>query len=272
MPIIDALGYPVVEDVMLLARSIVNDTWPGLTNTPGEGQILTNDPAVSPFTLPFIKSATRSLYRALGNTGTPTFKKEVVLTGITPVSGPQGVGVPDPAVQVNLGYLGYFDGTNTNPNLTLPTDVLTMERMWERATGSNAPFQPMDQSQFGLPSRNQTDCLGVWESRTDAVWMCGSIQDRDLRLRYDAALPLVGPNSDFTSTSIPILDSTDALAYMIASMYGIARGAAQAPLLDAKAQEEIRQMKNRQVRARQAVNYSRPPYGDEGGGSSPYGQ
>ena len=40
--------------IMDLVRSLVNDTQAGVTDTPGEGQIFTNDPAISPFTQPFL--------------------------------------------------------------------------------------------------------------------------------------------------------------------------------------------------------------------------
>jgi hypothetical protein len=40
--------------VMDLVRSLVNDTQAGVTDTPGEGQIFTDDPQISPFTQPFL--------------------------------------------------------------------------------------------------------------------------------------------------------------------------------------------------------------------------
>ena len=48
-----ANGSTSLATIMDLVRSLVNDTQAGVTNTPGEGQILTNNPAISPFTQPF---------------------------------------------------------------------------------------------------------------------------------------------------------------------------------------------------------------------------
>src|SRR5580693_6987783 len=115
MAIIDALGYPLVEDVMNLSRAHVNDTQPGLTDTPGEGQILTDDPMLSPFTLPFLNSAIRTLHRDLELSGAPMIIRDnVIVGGLTPVNGFQGVGIQDPAVQVSLSYAGYDDGSTMN--------------------------------------------------------------------------------------------------------------------------------------------------------------
>lgn len=41
-------------NIMNLVRALVNDSQAGATDTPGEGQILTDDPSISPFTLPFL--------------------------------------------------------------------------------------------------------------------------------------------------------------------------------------------------------------------------
>ena len=47
-------SYTSLETIMNLVRSLVNDTQAGATGTPGEGQILTDNPAISPFTQPFL--------------------------------------------------------------------------------------------------------------------------------------------------------------------------------------------------------------------------
>jgi hypothetical protein len=49
-----ATGDTSLETIMNLVRSLVNDTQAGATDTPGEGQILTDNPAISPFTQPFL--------------------------------------------------------------------------------------------------------------------------------------------------------------------------------------------------------------------------
>jgi hypothetical protein len=263
MPVIDtsALGYPLVSDIMLLARSHVNDTQPGLLDVPGEGQILTNDPLLSPFTLPFINSAIRTLHRDLELSGAPTvIRDNVIVSGLTPVNGPQGIGIPDSDIQTSLSYVGYDDGTTVNTLVVLPADVLAVEAISERQSGTGGLFIPMREVQAGISSRLQSSTLGVWETRGDAIYFPGALTPRDIRLRYYAVLPIVDPNSDFTQTSVTILDSCDALAYMIAALYSAARGGLGAGTLEAKATTEVTKIKAREIRRAQSVTYHRPAF------------
>ena len=53
-------GDTSLATIMDLVRSLINDTQAGATNTPGEGQIFTNNSAISPFTQPFLTQASES--------------------------------------------------------------------------------------------------------------------------------------------------------------------------------------------------------------------
>src|SRR5580693_4674379 len=182
MAIIDALGYPLVEDVMNLSRAHVNDTQPGLTDTPGEGQILTDDPMLSPFTLPFLNSAIRTLHRDLELSGAPCIIRDnILVTGLTPVNGPIGLGMQDPSVQVSLSYVGYDDGSTVNTLIVLPADVLAVETVSERMSGSTDIFVQMHEAQAGIRSQLQTNTFGVWETRGDALYFPGALTIRDIR-------------------------------------------------------------------------------------------
>ena len=264
-------GNTSLLTIMNLARSLVNDTQAGATDTPGEGQIFTDDPLISPFTLPFLNSAIRELYRELRNCGDPTLIRDnVIVSGLTPVFSPsQGTaGQPDPAVQVQLTFDGYFDGNTINNLLVLPEDVIYPERMWERQSGTQNLFVPMVQSQFGLPSRYQMNTLADWEWRENKICMVGSLTTRDVRLRYWAALPqFFSPTLDFASTFVPILDCTDAVAYKTAVKYANMLGAPGKADLAAEAREQLFQLKNSVTRRAQSVDYQRIPYGSAGGGS-----
>jgi hypothetical protein len=269
MPIAAPATYPLLSDIMLLARTLVLDTKAGATNTPGEGQILTNN---APFTIPMINSSIRKLYRALGNSGVATLIQDnIIISGLTPVNGPLGLAIPDPSVQVSITYAGYFDGTSTNTSLKLSANVLSVVRMWERQTGSNNDFVPMYPAKFGLPSRNQTMVLGDWEYRQDGIYMLGSLNTMDVRYRAIIQLPaqVSGDGTDFASISVPILDCTDAIAYDLAAVYRGAR--AQGGDLElAKdyantAQVQTRALALRQIRSQQAIDYRSPAYGHEYG-------
>jgi hypothetical protein len=61
MPVAPQAGFPTVDEVMQLARSIVNDTFPGIAGA--QGRIFTND---AQFTLPFLNSAQTTEKIAVG--------------------------------------------------------------------------------------------------------------------------------------------------------------------------------------------------------------
>src|ERR1017187_3485669 len=106
-----ANGSTSLATIMDLVRSLVNDTQAGATNTPGEGQILTDNPTISPFTQPFLNSSIRELYRELRNVGDPVLIKDnVIFTNLPIINSPtNGLGQQDPAVQTFLDPAGYFD-------------------------------------------------------------------------------------------------------------------------------------------------------------------
>lgn len=255
--------------IMNLVRALVNDSQAGATATPGEGQVFTDDPAISPFTQPFLNSAIRELYRELRNVGQPTLLKDnVIVSGLTPLNSPtNGLGQPDPAVQVYLGFGGYFDGVNINSNLVLPSDMIYPERVWERSTGSQNTFIPLTQPQFGLPSCLQGPSLGLWEWRNDNIWFPGATTTRDVRLRYWATLStFYSQTLDFASTFVPIIDCTEAVAYKVAWKYAQMLGSPGLAELKESAKEAMYQLKNGITRRQQSQNYQRNPYGAYGSG------
>jgi len=250
--------------IMNLVRAIVNDSQAGATGTPGEGQVVTDDPSISPFVQPFLNSAIRSLYRELRNVGDPALVFDnYIIPNITPINSPlTGPGNPDPALQVYIGQNGYFDGTQIWPAIALPNNLMYLERVWERQSNTNNTFVPMSQSQFGLPSRPQQPSFIEWEWRNYNLNMLGSIQTNDVRLRYWGSLPtFYSATLDFSSTYVPIIDCTDALAYKIATMYCRMLESPGLPDLVAEAKEQMFQLKNAVVRRSQSIDYQRIPYG-----------
>lgn len=270
---------------MILARSMVNDTFPGATATPGEGQILTNSSTISPFTIPFVNSAIRRVYRKLGNSGVATLIQDnYILTNLAPIDGANGVGISDPAAQVAITFSGYFDGTTLWNTQVLPPNTLSVLKMWERTTGTNNPFVEMTQSLFGLPSRQQVTYLGDWEWRGgsvtvggssvfgDGVYMVGCVLATDVRMRLSVSLPaqVSGSGSDFSTLQIPVLDCVDAVAAYIAAFYTAARGEddpdvlGRSQILLKMGDEYTAELINRQIRQKQSVPYERSPYGSSG--------
>lgn len=256
-----------LEAIMNLVRALVNDSQAGATATPGEGQILTDNPAISPFTQPFLNSSIREVYRELRNVGAPTLIKDNVIVSNLPVvnSPTNGQGIPDPSVQVYLSKQGFFDGVEMWPNFLLPDDIIAPVMLWERQTGTNDTFKPMSQSQFGLPSRPQLQTLSEWEWRNDNINFVGSTQNRDIRIRYYCQLPrFFSQTLDFSQTFLPLLDGVDAVAYKTAAKYAAMLGAPGADYLEKKAAEQMFQLKQEYVRRAQSVEYYRIPYGSQG--------
>lgn len=259
-----ASGSTSLATIMDLVRSLVNDTQAGATGTPGEGQVFTNNPSISPFTQPFLNSSIRELYRELRNVGQPTLVKDnIIITGLPVINSPiNGVGQADPTVQTVLSVAGYFDGVQLWPNFVLPSDVLYMEKIWERQTGTNDSFQEMGQPEDGLSGVPQGPRLREWEWRNDNVNFHGATQQRDIRMRYYCALPqFFSQTLNFATTYVPILDCTDAVAYKTAVKYARMLGSPGLADLETEAKEQMFQLKNANTRRAQSIDYQRVPYG-----------
>ena|SRR5271166_69600 len=263
-----ASGSTSLETIMNLARALVNDTQAGATNTPGEGQILVDNPAIAPFTLSFLNSAIRQLYRELRNVGDPELIFDnVIVTGLPIINSPtNGPGGPDPAIQTVLSTSGYFDGVQQWPNFQLPGNCLFMETVWERETNTNNNFQRMVEVRDGLPSRSQQPDLAQWEWRNNNLNFVGATQVRDIRMRYYGSLPqFFSPTLDFSTTYVPILDCTDAVAYKVAVLYARMLGSPGLPDLVTEAKEQMFQLKNQITRRNQSTDYRRRPFGNSDG-------
>lgn len=259
----DNSNYPSLALVANLIRALLNDTQAGLTGTPGEGQIFTNNPQVAPFVQPLMNSAIREVYRELRNVGDPALIKDnILVTGIPVMASPTNGTGPDPAVQTQLSILGYYDGVQTQPQVSLPSDCLYLTKVWQRQNGSGLPFLEMNQAQFGIPSAIQTNYFGQWEWRDGALWLTGSLVPMDLRLRYYASFPsFFSANLDFESTLIPVPDCADAVAYKTAVKYFEMMGDDKLENMQASAKEQMFQLKNACTRRAQSVDYQRIEFG-----------
>jgi hypothetical protein len=246
-------NFPTIGEIMDLTRSIVNDTFPGISGT--TGRIFTDD---APFTIPFLNSALRKVQRKLRNEGVTFPIVDGALLNAIPA-----VVAPNSSVFINIGFSGTNNGTTNSPVPALPGDCMQVYSVRQRLSGSNLQFTPMQQSQGGLPSCYQGDGLGFWEWRKYAIWMNGSLQKYDLMIRYlSGQPPLNTPATDFDTTPIYILDCQDAVANLMAGMYGTARGVSDTTLAktEADAQDAIDEMALEYIRRGQSVIYRRAAY------------
>jgi hypothetical protein len=252
-----------VEEVLNLARATVNDTFPGIAGA--EGRILTD---TAPFTLRYLNKALRTLQRKLRLEGvTFPIRDNFILSNLTPVS------AQDPSIQVFVNYSGYFDGAVMHATPTLPSDLIQPLDVQEQMVGSLVQFTQMTPLR-GIPSTIQGQWLQYWEWRNYGIYMPGSTQAKNLRLRYTAGQPPINaPASSFSTTAINILDSGDVLADMIASYYAFARGGATTELAALKEEidDTISDMAQEYIRSSQALVIRRIPYGGPEGGNTTIG-
>ena len=262
------MSFPSLEEIQNLIRGLINDSQAGINSIPGEGQIWTDSPTISPFVLPLLNSSIREVYRELRNVGDPQLIFDnYIIEGLpildSPTNGPGGA---DATVQTTLSTVGYFDGVQLWPNFQLPSNMLYPTKLWERCTGTNDNFEPMHQVQDGLPGQQQNQVLGKWEWRNNVLNFMGATTQRDIRLRYLGALPqFFSTTMDFNSTYVPIQDSADVLAYLVAVSYGRMLGSPGVAELLAEQKNQLFQLKNATTRRAQSTNYQRRPFGNSSG-------
>lgn len=244
-------GYPSLETVANLVRVFLNDFQNG-----GAGYITTDDPTVSPQTLPGLNSSLRELYRELRNVGVPRLIRDNVQVNI-PANGATG-----PGVQTYLAFTGYFDGMTLQTSPVLPPDMMYPVELWEQQTGQSLPFVRMSQPQYGLPSRNQTFALGEWEWREDQLNFVGTLSPVTIRMRYAAALTQFISPVTYSTTYIPILDCEEAVAYKTAYKIAFAMSGLTPAVADLKqsAIDAMFQLKNENIRRQQSQEFTREPY------------
>ena len=273
-------NYPSLNTIANLVRSLVNDDQAGITGTAGEGQILVNpvvtnssgtainNPAGITLTN-LMNQAIRETYRDIQIMDEPTLIRDnYVLYGLPVLNSSLGSGVQNPATQVYLGYVGFFDGLTIHPQFLLPGDLIYPLEMWERLNGTTNEFGKMTNSKGPLPPTNQTQWLGAWEYRGDAIWMPGATTSRDIRLRYISRFVDVAVlNQLWTNLFVPILDSEEAIADKIVLRYSrrLASTESQAliPDLIQQADRSIHRLAQRVAKSRQKIDYQWKSYLDD---------
>ncbi len=225
MPVVSTTAYDQAEDVLTLARSLLNDA---------AGAVFSD--AVL---LPFLNSAYRALQRDLAEEGVSVLVSQqdldlpltngVTVTELSDVSSPQ-----------------------------LPTDLLAPHQLWEQAAGSSDLFIPMEKITSGLPNFQPSTYLRMWEWREDTIQLIGATQEITLRVRYEKSLPALVQGTD----PVQIRSSIDPLAYSVAALAARSRGA-QALSMDmmGAAQMSTNNLIERYVRPEQFKGRRRKPYG-----------
>ena len=260
-------NFPSLKMICNLIRAKLNDSLAGATGTPGEGQIITDDPVISPFMLPFLNQAIRDTYVAIRNAGSPALIKDnFILSAVPPINGPLGSMIPDPTIQVFFSPFGYFDGSQMWPKLALPSDFVYPLKLWQRITGGLDLFLPMTEAIDGLPPIYQTEALGQWEWRGSNIYLVGSLLPHDVRFRYQASFPeFFSPNLDFASTFVTLPESGNYIACNAAEEIASSLGADNETLglMHDKTEYQLFLLKNTISIRAQRKNYHRRAYGSE---------
>ena len=245
MPSVLTGPYDNAEYVLNLTRSVINDAALSIG-----GNVFADN---QPYVFPLLNAAYRDLQDSLTDGGVETFIQTTQLFLFPPVN------PIDPGTQVQLSYVGCFDGSSYFPNPTLPPNMIIPLRFRERLSYTTNYFSDMFQVNDGLPSVIQTQCLRYWDWQSDKVYMPGATQFIDLELRYLAYLP------DLTDGTSPvlILRSAQALAYLTAYQFAKSRGSPLAPELQADAMNEVNDMINRTAKRTNRGNHRRQGYGQK---------
>ncbi len=220
------IRYPNLQSIADLFRASINDTFnnqggAGVGYGGGAGLIMPNS---NPDMVTFLDAATREMFSDLRNVGDPELILDnYILTGLPPVNSWLGPGVVNPATQVSIAYSGYFDGVQWYSDWVLPISTSKVLFLWERQTNTNTNFVPMRQAPFGLAGVQQGIRQGKWEMRQGQVWMPGSIQLTDIRMRVRITYPdnLNPANINYTTTYVPIVDSTNAIVSKMLIRYAM---------------------------------------------------
>ena len=245
MPSVLTGPYDNAEVVLNLVRSIINDA----ILTIG-GYVFADS---QPYTFPMLNAAYRDLQDSLTDGGVETFVQTTQLLLFPPVN------PVDPGNQVQLSYVGCFDGSSYFPNPTLPPNMIIPLRMWERQSYTTNYFADMYQVNDGLPSIVQTQNMRYWDWQSDKIYMPGATQTIDLQLRYVSYLP------DLTDGTSPVLiiRSLQALAYLTAYQFAKSRGSPLAQQFQSDAMVEVNDMINRTAKRTNRGNHRRQGYGQK---------
>lgn len=263
--VVQITDFPTIQTITNLVRSDVRDDMAGATGTIGEGQILVDNMQTSITMSNFFCSAMRELGRQLRLQNAPMLIRDnYIISNIPPINGPQGLQVADPSVQVAIGSNGYFDGTLWHASLRLPGDVYEVVRCWERQTSSNDTFADMGEPANGMAGCYQTQGWGRWEWRNDMVWTPGSLDNRDLRIRYLMLLQAqFVANVNPATTYLPIKDCEESVARKIGRMYARRQGGTLYQMAQQEEKDATNDFLNQIVHRKQGTNYETLAYGNE---------
>jgi len=248
MPVVATSPYPSAEEVLQAARVLCNDAAVSI-----DGDVLADD---QPFVFPAMELKYEYLQDRLIQAGIETYSKYGFIHAV-PV-----VATSDPTTQIEIDYVGTFDGENNTDQPQLPVDLLMPLEFWERqnipspATNTNA-WLPMDQASDSIGTRAQTTRFSIWDWENDTLFLPGATQVNDLKCKYLAYMPQI---TDGTSVLL-VGRCKVAMANLMAALVAASRGGLESSAkFEADAEKSILEIIARSARKQQYSSYVRRPF------------
>jgi hypothetical protein len=236
---------------MNVARARVNDMMNDAT-----GDLLTND---APYAQTYLTSAWKWYQARCDTAGVQTFIRSVPIYGIPPRSN------NDVSNEGWITWAGSSDGVFQSDTPILPQDMISPKSIWRRRSmgfGSDGSmsinphgFELMTQAVDGLPA--YLDC-NVYDWREDGIYFYGANYAQDWKFRYSAyRAPLVITRP---ADLVPMMMCEDCLGSRVAFEFANARGATQAPAMEAWAETAFNTTSQRATRIKQRQSIRRQGY------------
>jgi hypothetical protein len=177
---------------------------------------------------------------------------------------PISAGSSDPAAECRLGYDGFVDSNGfLYETPTLPALMLQPLNVSQRFTGQNWDYQDIPQRLGPLNGSYYGYLYRRWQFRKNSIYFTGNTSAQvDIRIYGIPSFPyLQPPVNGQPPQQIPFARAGEALAYMVAAEYLEIRGAANAPMVRAKANEQLQIISNKSSKRDNQAQTRKKGYG-----------
>jgi len=248
MPVVPTSPYPSAEEVLQAARVLCNDAAVSI-----DGDVLADD---QPFVFPAMELKYEYLQDRLIQAGIETYSKYGYINAIPKVA------TADPTTQIEIDYVGTFDGLNNTDQPQLPVDMLMPLEFWERqtvaapATNTN-PWLEMKQASDSIGTRAQSTRFTLWDWENDTLFLPGATQINDLKCKYLAYMPQITDGS----SQLLVARCKVAMANLMAALVSTSRGGLEvAAKFEADAEKSIQEIIARSARKQEYASFVRRPF------------
>lgn len=203
--------------------------------------VLLNDSTLSSFTyvaqIPYLNMAIDELQEILEENNVPITNKVSsilsIVVGITTIN------------------------STTTP--ALPTDLIEIQALYERLSGTTDSFLPMERREFLPEITTITSELQYWAWIGEEIKFIGANTNRDVKIEYVASKITAVTSS---TNTIAVINSKSFLAYRTAALCAafIGENPNRSAELNVHAQNAIERMVNISTKSRQAIVTRRRPF------------